>query len=111
MLHAGAAGRPYSSKLRLALCSLYSLLSNPTSAAAHLEKLDIKHIQLDTLSPQHALPALRGFGRPEGGKALLNDILELYDDHRKDRGDTIFMAYQHCSYTKVCHNGPKLDME
>jgi hypothetical protein len=33
----------------------------------------------------------------------LTDILKLGDDHRRDAGDSIFLAYQSGSYSKVCN--------
>ena len=33
---------------------------------------------------------------------LLKDCIALHDDHERDAGDTLMMAYDHGTYTKVC---------
>jgi hypothetical protein len=51
---------PHNGTLRVALCSLYALIGAPSAAFSAFTQLDVKHIQLDTLT-HHALPSLLGY--------------------------------------------------
>ncbi|GLC46898.1 hypothetical protein PLESTB_001281700 [Pleodorina starrii] len=61
--------RPYGAAMRIAAAALAALLGAPAATAAHLNKLDIKHIQLDTLASHLLLPALLAWPHwgPSGG--------------------------------------------
>ncbi|EFJ39524.1 hypothetical protein VOLCADRAFT_100863 [Volvox carteri f. nagariensis] len=50
--------RPYGAAMRISMAALASLLAAPAAAAAHMYKLDIKHIQMDTLGAHLLLPPL-----------------------------------------------------
>lgn len=50
--------RPYGAAMRIAAAELAALLAAPAAAAAHVYKLDVKHIQLDTLASHLLLPPL-----------------------------------------------------
>ncbi|PNW76761.1 hypothetical protein CHLRE_11g475050v5 [Chlamydomonas reinhardtii] len=121
--------RPYGAAMRIAAAELAALLAAPAAAAAHVYKLDVKHIQLDTLAshlllpplltwpsaappppagpaaqaPGEAAPASSGSGSsasPLLTKAL-SDSRALFEDHGRDAGETLFTAYTHGMYTKV----------
>ncbi|KAG2494621.1 hypothetical protein HYH03_007140 [Edaphochlamys debaryana] len=118
--------RPYSGAARIAAASIAGLLAAPAAAAAHLMKLDIKHIQMDTLGSHLLLPPLLAWpdtsapaagaapgGVPEAAPApdrsplarALRDTRALFEDHGRDAGETTFTAYNHGMYTKVLEFG------
>lgn len=47
------------------------------------------------------LPALLGSGSEDQAASLLEDMLNLYSDHERDAGDTLMMAFEAGSWTKV----------
>lgn len=51
------------------------------------------------------LPGLLGAGSEDEAASLLDDMLRLYSDHERDAGDTLMMAYEAGSWTKVTHSG------
>ena len=38
-------------------------------------------------------------------KKMLTEMLQLYDDHNSDAGDTIMLAYERGTFTKVSSKG------
>lgn len=56
-----------------------------------------------TLPPgHHMLPVATGCLDSATADRLLKDCIALHDDHERDAGDTLMMAYDHGTYTKVC---------
>ena len=51
------------------------------------------------------LPGLLGAGSEDEAASLLDDMLRLYSDHERDAGDTLMMAYEAGSWTKVRRSG------
>ncbi|GLI65101.1 hypothetical protein VaNZ11_008542 [Volvox africanus] len=119
--------RPFGAGMRISLAALAALLAAPVAAAAHMYKLDIKHIQLDTLGAQMLLTPLLAWphagtvsmadaesspppsspnGDAQGNSQqllhrALRDTNALFADHACDAGESIFTAYGHGMYTKV----------
>ncbi|KAG2423858.1 hypothetical protein HXX76_015018 [Chlamydomonas incerta] len=122
--------RPYGAAMRIAAAELAALLAAPAAAAAHVYKLDVKHVQMDTLASHLLLPPLltwpssappppagpaaqnpgeaapaastSGSGGPSPLLAkALSDTRALFEDHGRDAGETLFTAYSHGMYTKV----------
>ncbi|GFR48749.1 hypothetical protein Agub_g10707 [Astrephomene gubernaculifera] len=112
--------RPYGAGMRISAAALATLLAAPAAAAGHLYKLDIKHIQLDSLGGHLLLPPLLAW--PVGGSdaasvasgqssasssaqvslhRALRDTRALFEDHARDAGETLFTAYNHGMYTKI----------
>lgn len=56
--------RPFGAGMRIALSAIASLLAAPAAAHAHLTKLDIKNIQLDSLGGHLLLPPLIAWPNP-----------------------------------------------
>ncbi|KAK3253266.1 hypothetical protein CYMTET_37478 [Cymbomonas tetramitiformis] len=85
----------FNSDLRLATCSLYSLMGASTAALAIFKQLDVKHIQLDTM-PQHILPTLLGCGDWEQALDLRSDE-HMHRSHSRDAGraSSSLLAYNH----------------
>ncbi|KAK9835553.1 hypothetical protein WJX74_002846 [Apatococcus lobatus] len=101
IVEAGQQKRHVSAPLRLAACFLSSLLAAPALATAQAGALDIKHIMHDTISGHVLLPGLVGSGSEDEAASLLDDMLRVYSDHERDAGDTLMMAYESGSWTKV----------
>lgn len=103
VLEAAAQGRPYSAPFRLSLCALAGVLGCPQLATQHYRAIHAKHIQHDTLTSHHLLPVLLGLGASATTSSFLHVILGLFEDHGRDAGDTVMMAYDENTYTKVRH--------
>lgn len=93
--------RPFNGRLNLDICALYGLLGAPQLALQHLERLEVKHIQMDSLASHFILPVLLGYHRTEGLRRLLIETILLFEEHDKDAGETIYTAYQRGTLTKV----------
>lgn len=121
--------RPYGASMRISLAALATLLGAPGAAAAHMTKLDIKHIQMDTLGSHLLLPPLLTWPYGGGMEAAessshpastldvisgplhqehqqllgraLRDSRAVFEDHARDAGESLFTAYGHGMYTKV----------
>ncbi|KAK9867602.1 hypothetical protein WJX84_007687 [Apatococcus fuscideae] len=101
VVEAGQQKRHVSAPLRLTACFLSSLLVAPTIASNQAGPLEIKHIMHDSVSGHVLLPGLLGAGSSDEAASLLEDMLSLYSDHERDAGDTLMMAYEAGSWTKV----------
>lgn len=93
--------RPFNARLNLDICALYGLLGAPHLALQHLERLEVKYIQMDSLASHFILPFLLGYHRTAGGRRLLVETILLFEEHDKDAGETIYTAYQRGTLTKV----------
>ena len=102
LLEAGVRQRPYSAPCRLALCWLYAALGCAKAAKKHFDALDTKHIQMDTVASHHLVPLLRALGDHAAADGMLGATEALFRDHLVDAGDTLMMAYNHNTHTKVC---------
>jgi hypothetical protein len=71
------------------------------AAARQMRKLEIKNIQLDSLASHHLLPALVALGAADDAGSMLAGTLHLFDEHAKDVGDSLMVAYDAGTYTKV----------
>jgi len=101
---AGRHERPYSPGTRLACAAILGLLGCPQAAHAEFAALDVKSIQHSSLTSHFLLPLLMiGSERPEDKKVrpLLKEVLAVHEDHMRDYGDTLLMAYNQGSYSKV----------
>ncbi len=61
--------RPFGAGMRIALSAIASLLAAPAAAHAHMTKLDIKNIQLDSLGGHLLLPPLIAWPNPPSSSA------------------------------------------
>jgi N-terminal acetyltransferase B complex non-catalytic subunit len=95
--------RPYSAGVRLGAAAAHALLGAAPAAARHVGRLDVKHVQLDSVASHHLLPPLRGLAGPADAALtrLLADTDALFDDHRADAAEAIMSAYRQGSFTKV----------
>jgi N-terminal acetyltransferase B complex non-catalytic subunit len=100
VLEAAYGYSPHNATLRLSLTSVYGLLGAAAAAAVPFESLGVKHIQLDTLT-HHLLPALLGGGQWAKARRLADDVRGFHAAHERDAPDTILMAYDAGTYTKV----------
>jgi N-terminal acetyltransferase B complex non-catalytic subunit len=101
LLEAGVRQRPYSAPCRLALCWLYAAFGCAKAAKKHFDALDTKHIQMDTVASHHLMPLLRALGDCGEAEGVLRSTQALFKDHLVDAGDTLMMAYNHDTHTKV----------
>ncbi|MEW5318613.1 MAG: hypothetical protein WDW38_009823 [Sanguina aurantia] len=102
LLRASLESRPFSAPMRLAMAAITTLLGCPGLANAQMRKLDIKHIQLDSLGSHHLLPALSCWAPSDPlHSTLLQSTTALFDNHRSDGPETLQGAYKHGIYSKV----------
>eukprot|EP00803_Ostreobium_quekettii_P004295 evm.model.scf_292.2 EVM.evm.TU.scf_292.2 scf_292:7318-20147(-) len=101
VVNAGVSHRPFNPRLVLDLCALFSLLGAPRLAAKHLQRLEVKYIQLDTLASHFSLPVLLSNCCHKEASELVLEMLALFQGHQRDAGETLLMAYQKGTYTKV----------
>ncbi|KXZ48272.1 hypothetical protein GPECTOR_29g5 [Gonium pectorale] len=74
LLNDAVQHRPYSAGMRISLAALAALLGAPSASHGHLAKLELKHIQLDSLGSHLLLPPLLAWplapaSGPEGPEA------------------------------------------
>lgn len=100
VLEAAYGYSPHNATLRLSLTSVYGLLGAAAAAAVPFQSLGVKHIQLDTLT-HHLLPALLGGGQWEKARRLADDVRAFHTAHARDAADTMLMAYDTGTFTKV----------
>ncbi|KAK9840809.1 hypothetical protein WJX81_006295 [Elliptochloris bilobata] len=102
LLEAGQMARAVSAPLRLAAAALYGLLGAPEAAAAQLAALNVKNIQIDTVTGHLLLPALLAV--PCGAKALAEVLAaakSLRANHLREAGTSLLAAMQWGHYSKV----------
>eukprot|EP00898_Chlorokybus_atmophyticus_P003920 jgi/Chlat1/4529/Chrsp29S08894 len=100
LLQLGLARSRYNYVLRLALLSLHEHLAAAGPALATWEPLEIKHIQLDTLS-HHILPVLQAGASWGNLQDLHKGIMKFHSDHRREAADLVMTAFRHGSFNKV----------
>lgn len=93
--------RPFNGRLNLDICSLYGLLGAPLLALEHLERMEIKYIQMGSLASHLIVPTLLAYNQNSCARRLLIETILLFEEHTKDAGETIFTAYQKGTFTKV----------
>eukprot|EP00887_Chlorella_sp_A99_P001333 scaffold14.g1333.t1 len=101
VLEAAQVRRKVSAPFRLACTALYSLLGAPQAAARHFAGLDVKHILHDSMTGHWLLPGLLSGGADGELARWLAGVAGLHADHERDAGDTLLMAHQHGTYSKV----------
>ena len=89
----GLAGSPHNAELVLAQAGLLGLLGAGLAAAEAWRPLEVKHIQLDTIS-HHILAPLLGAGLDAEAASVLRAVQKLHSDHSRDAGETILLAFQ-----------------
>ncbi|GMH32631.1 hypothetical protein BSKO_00465 [Bryopsis sp. KO-2023] len=95
------ADRPFNPRLNLDLCAIYGCLGAPLLALECMDRLEVKYIQLDSLASHLLLPILLGCRRQKESRRLLIETIQLFEDHKKDAGETVFTAYQKGTFTKI----------
>eukprot|EP00873_Tetraselmis_striata_P024799 jgi/Tetstr1/445063/TSEL_032868.t1 len=101
---AGARERPFSPGIRIAASTLFGLLGCPQAATKDFTALDVKNIQHSSITGHLLLPHRvvdADAGQLPRLKRLLSHIASVHEDHMREAGDTIMMAYIHESYSKV----------
>ncbi|KAL3145468.1 hypothetical protein ABBQ32_003295 [Trebouxia sp. C0010 RCD-2024] len=86
---------------RFACTALYGLLGAAAPAAANFAALAIKHIQHDTITGHHMVPVALACQDTATLDQLLADTAQLFLDHDRDAADTIIMAFDKGTFTKV----------
>ncbi|DBA69455.1 TPA: hypothetical protein ACH3X2_012800 [Trebouxia sp. C0005] len=86
---------------RFACCALYGLLGAAGPAATNFDALAIKHIQHDSITGHHMLPVALGCQDAPTLDRLLSETILLHEDHDRDAGDTLIMAFDRGTFTKI----------
>ncbi|KAL3136699.1 hypothetical protein ABBQ38_005934 [Trebouxia sp. C0009 RCD-2024] len=86
---------------RFACTALYGLLGAAAPAAANFAALAIKHIQHDTITGHHMVPVALACQDIATLDQLLAETAQLFLDHDRDAADTIIMAFEKGTFTKV----------
>lgn len=86
---------------RFACCALYGLLGAAGPAATNFGALAIKHIQHDSITGHHMLPVALGCQDAPTLDRLLSETTLLHEDHDRDAGDTLIMAFDRGTFTKI----------
>ncbi|CAG9463897.1 unnamed protein product [Pedinophyceae sp. YPF-701] len=100
-LEAAIKKRPYSANLRIAAGSLMGILGSAEEAAKHFKRLDIKFIQNDSLAGHICLPTASSLSSLAEVQHLCRQEVALFDDHEGSAGDTLTIAYEHGTLSKV----------
>lgn len=101
VLERGCARSSHHADMRFALMSAYLALGCPTRAHAHAKPLDLKNIQMDTLS-HHLLPALDTLGSRAVARSMRRAVEKLHDDHESgDAGDMYVLALRSKAFSKA----------
>ncbi|GIM01385.1 hypothetical protein Vretimale_6211 [Volvox reticuliferus] len=79
--------RPFGAGMRISLAALAALLAAPAAAATHMYKLDIKHIQLDTLGAHMLLPPLLAWPHSSAATAAATAAAEPSPTSSSAHGD------------------------
>jgi hypothetical protein len=90
----------WQSEYKLMLVSLYLHAGAVGPALAWYRLLDIKHIQLDTMS-HHVLQGLLGTAQRDASLALFRELAFFHDAHIRDAADMTLTAYRNDTYSKV----------
>ncbi|KAK9804253.1 hypothetical protein WJX72_003568 [[Myrmecia] bisecta] len=101
VVEAGQQRRSVSSPLRLAATALYTLLGAAAPADSNFRMLDIKHIMHDTMTGHQILPVVMSSLWEARAQSLLRAVEALHNDHIRDAGDTLIMAYRQDTFSKV----------
>ena len=100
-LERGCSRSSHHAEMRIALVSAYLALGCPTQAQIHWKQLDVKNIQMDTLS-HHMQPAVGVLGPMAIARGVRRAILKLHSDHESgDAGDMYVLALKHGAFAKA----------
>ncbi|CAI7857888.1 unnamed protein product [Closterium sp. NIES-53] len=97
----GASLRPFSPLFNTMLVSLYGLLGCPSLALASFQRLNAKHIQLDTLT-HLVLPYLHQSASLADVSRLHADMCAFFNDHVwRDNADVSMEALRRGTFSKI----------
>ena len=94
---------------KLASC-ICCLLAQPSIGSLHHGTLLLKHAterqhdsrpEANLCAGHHMLPVAIGCQDPASTDAMLTDTIMLHEDHDRDAGDTLMMAFDKGTFTKV----------
>ncbi|ORZ31047.1 N-acetyltransferase B complex non catalytic subunit-domain-containing protein [Catenaria anguillulae PL171] len=100
LLETGIANSPSNHTFKLLLQSLYLHLGSPSRALSLFDSLEIKHVQLDTLS-HHVLDRLGSLGAFDSALQLSMRVQAIYHSNARDTPEQLIEAMHRGALTKV----------
>lgn len=100
-LQVGVRRAPYNAEMQLALCGLYGILSCLREAEKAFTKLEIKHVQYESVASHHLLPMLTSSCSTSTATAHLDRLIEFHSGQVQNVGDSISLAMEHGNFSKA----------
>ena len=100
MLHAASKVRKYSAAIQFALSALYGLLGCAELSQRSFIALEIRQVQLDTLS-HHVVPFLASLGDSALASFYLQDVLNVRSSLLSTAGTMLGECYTNATFSKV----------
>lgn len=100
-LRTGVDRAPFNAEMQLALCGLYGILNCLRDVEKAWNKLEIKHVQYESVASHHLLPLLTSSCSTSGTKPHLKRLLEFHEGQVQNIGDSISQAMEDGNFSKA----------
>lgn len=82
--------------------ALYGLLGAPSMTFELLkQRLDVKHVQIDSFMSHYCLPYLMAFDERESIKNYISEAVAFFTGQYDETYEMVLLAYKQKTYTKV----------